>query len=159
MPSSPDQQILKLRQEIEHHNRLYYEGLATEINDQEFDALLRELRELEQQHPELITPDSPTQRVGGAPLDAFESVQHIVPMQSLDNTYAETEVADFVRRIQKLLPDEAIPLTIEPKVDGVAMSLLYENGRLVRAATRGDGVAGDNVLENIKTIRSIPLQL
>lgn len=159
MPSSFEQQILKLRQQIEHHNRLYYEGLATEITDQDFDALLRELRELEQQHPELITPDSPTQRVGGAPLEAFESVRHIVPMQSLDNTYAETEVADFVRRIQKLLPDEAIPLTVEPKVDGVAMSLLYENGRLVRAATRGDGVTGDNVLENIKTIRSIPLQL
>lgn len=159
MPSSFEEQILKLRQQIEHHNRLYYEGLATEITDQDFDALLRELRELEQQHPELITPDSPTQRVGGAPLEAFESVRHIVPMQSLDNTYAETEVADFVRRIQKLLPDEAIPLTVEPKVDGVAMSLLYEDGRLVRAATRGDGVAGDNVLENIKTIRSIPLQL
>lgn len=159
MPSSFEKQILKLRQEIEHHNRLYYEGLATEITDQDFDALLRELRELEQQHPELITPDSPTQRVGGAPIEAFESVRHIVPMQSLDNTYAEAEVADFVRRIQKLLPDEAIPLTVEPKVDGVAMSLLYENGRLVRAATRGDGVTGDNVLENIKTIRSIPLQL
>jgi DNA ligase (NAD+) len=156
---SPEQRIQKLRQEIEHHNRLYYEGHPTEVTDQEFDALLRDLRELEQQHPDLITPDSPTQRVGGAPLEAFESVRHIVPMQSLDNTYAETEVADFVRRIQKLLPDEAIPLTIEPKVDGVAMSLLYENGVLVRAATRGDGVTGDNVLENIKTIRSIPFRL
>jgi DNA ligase, NAD-dependent len=159
MASSPEQHILKLRQEIEHHNRLYYEGLPTEITDQEFDALLRQLRELEQQHPELITPDSPTQRVGGAPLEAFESVRHLVPMQSLDNTYDEGEVADFVRRIRKLLPGENIPLTVEPKVDGVAISLLYENGRLVRAATRGDGVTGDNVLENIKTIRSIPLQL
>jgi DNA ligase (NAD+) len=159
MASSSEQRILKLRQEIERHNQLYYQGLPTEITDQEFDAMLRELRELEQQHPELIMPDSPTQRVGGGPIDGFESVRHLVPMQSLDNTYAEGEVADFVRRIQKLLPGEEIPLTIEPKVDGVAMSLLYENGRLVRAATRGDGVTGDNVLENIKTIRSIPLQL
>lgn len=159
MPLSPEQRILQLRQEIERHNQLYYAGTPTEITDQDFDALLRELRELEEKHPELITPDSPTQRVGGAPIEAFESVRHLVPMQSLDNTYAEGEVADFVKRIQKLLPDEAIPLTVEPKVDGVAIALLYEDGRLVRAATRGDGVAGDNVLENIKTIRSIPLQL
>jgi DNA ligase (NAD+) len=159
MSLSPEHRILQLRQEIERHNRLYYEGAPTEITDQEFDALLRELRELEDPHPELVTPDSPTQRVGGAPIQAFEPVRHFVPMQSLDNTYQESEVADFVTRIQKLLPGETIPLTIEPKVDGVAISLLYEEGRLVRAATRGDGVTGDNVLENIKTIRSIPLQL
>src|SRR5690606_36088363 len=120
---------------------------------------LRTLRDLEEAHPELATPDSPTRRVGGAPIEAFVAVRHLVPMQSLDNTYSEGEVADFVRRLQKLLPGEALPLTVEPKVDGVAISLLYENGQLVRAATRGDGTVGDDVTENIKTIRSIPLQL
>lgn len=159
MASSPAHRIQHLREEIERHNRLYYESATPEISDQEFDALLRELQELEKEHPELVTPDSPTQRVGGGPIEGFEAVRHLVPMQSLDNTYSETEVADFVRRIQKLLPDEAIPLTVEPKVDGVAIALLYEGGRLVRAATRGDGVTGDNVLENVKTIRTVPLVL
>lgn len=159
MASLPESRILQLRQQIEHHNRLYYGGLTPEVSDQEFDALLRELRALEDAHPALATDDSPTRRVGGAPLEGFEAVRHFVPMQSLDNTYAEGEVADFVRRIQKLLPGGEISLTVEPKVDGVALSLLYENGLLVRAATRGDGVTGDNVLENIRTIRAIPLRL
>jgi DNA ligase (NAD+) len=159
MNSSPDARASRLRQEIDRHNRLYYAGEALEITDQAFDALLRELRDLEAAHPELVTPDSPTQRVGAAPLEAFESVRHLVPMQSLDNTYSEAEVAEFVARVQKLLPDEPLPLTVEPKVDGVAISLLYEDGVLTRAATRGDGVTGDNVLENIRTIRSIPLRL
>lgn len=159
MASLPESRILQLRQQIEHHNRLYYDGLTPEVSDQEFDALLRELRALEDAHPALATDDSPTRRVGGAPLEGFEAVRHFVPMQSLDNTYAEGEVADFVRRIQKLLPGGEISLTVEPKVDGVALSLLYENGLLVRAATRGDGVTGDNVLENIRTIRAIPLRL
>ena len=151
--------VLELTHELERHNRLYYEKAAPGITDQEFDALLRELREIEGKHPELVSPDSPTQKVGGTVLAAFEQVRHLVPMQSLDNTYSEEELGDFVRRLQKLLPEEVIPLTVEPKVDGVAISLLYENGKLVRAATRGDGTAGDDVTENIKTIRSIPLQL
>lgn len=159
MASLPESRILQLRQQIEHHNRLYYDGLTPEVSDQEFDALLRELRALEDAHPALATDDSPTRRVGGAPLEGFEAVRHFVPMQSLDNTYAEGEVADFVRRIQKLLPGGEISLTVEPKVDGVALSLLYENGLLVRAATRGDGVTGDNVLENVRTIRAIPLRM
>lgn len=151
--------MIWLRREIERHNQLYYQQAEPEVTDQEFDTLLRTLRDLEEAHPEVVTPDSPTRRVGGAPIEAFVAVRHLVPMQSLDNTYSEGEVADFVRRLQKLLPGEALPLTVEPKVDGVAISLLYENGQLVRAATRGDGTVGDDVTENIKTIRSIPLQL
>lgn len=158
-PLDPASQVIWLRREIDRHNHLYYQKTEPEITDQEFDALLRTLRDLEEAHPELATPDSPTRRVGGGPIEAFVSVRHLVPMQSLDNTYSEGEVADFVRRLQKLLPGEALPLTVEPKVDGVAISVLYEHGRLVRAATRGDGTMGDDVTENIKTIRSIPLQL
>jgi len=153
------QRALELTRDIDRHSSLYYERAAPEITDQEFDALLRELRDIEEKHPELASPDSPTQKVGGTVLAAFEQVRHLVPMQSLDNTYSEGELGDFVRRLQKLLPEETIPLTVEPKVDGVAISLLYENGKLVRAATRGDGTAGDDVTENIKTIRSIPRQL
>jgi len=156
MASSDEKRILELRREIARHNTLYYESAAPEISDREYDALYRELQDLESKHPGLISPESPTQQVGAAPLAAFQQVRHLVPMQSLDNTYSEEEVEDFVRRIQKLLPGEAIPLTVEPKVDGVAIALLYENGRLVRAATRGDGVAGDDVTENVRTIRSIP---
>jgi DNA ligase (NAD+) len=152
----PRERVNWLRQEIERHNALYYGEAAPGITDQEFDALLRELREVEEKHPELASPDSPTQRVGGAPLEAFVQVRHLVPMQSLDNTYSEAEVGEFVRRMQKLLPGEIIPVTIEPKVDGVAISLLYENGKFVRAATRGDGVMGDDVTENVRTIRAIP---
>ena len=157
--SSPEKRIPELRHEIGRHNQLYYEQAVPEILDQEFDALLRELQELEANHSELVVGDSPTQRVGGTPLEAFESVSHLVPMQSLDNTYSEEEVADFVQRIQKLLPGEKIPLTIELKIDGVAISLLYEGGRLVRAATRGDGTRGDDVTENIRTIAAIPKRL
>lgn len=156
---SPEERIPELRREIERHNQLYYEQVEPEVSDQEFDALLRELQELEASHPELVVDDSPTQRVGGAPLEAFVSVPHLVAMQSLDNTYSEEEVADFVRRMQKLLPDERIPLTIELKIDGVAISLLYEKGALVRAATRGDGTRGDDVTENIRTIATVPARL
>jgi DNA ligase (NAD+) len=153
---SLQEQAASLRQEIEKHNSLYYQNAAPEISDQAFDALLRELRDLEILHPELQTPDSPTLHVGGAPLEAFAPARHLVRMQSLDNTYSENEVTDFVTRIAKLLPGEEFSLTIEPKVDGVAISLLYEDGRLVRAATRGDGTTGDDVTENIRTIRNIP---
>ncbi len=148
-----------LRDEIRKHDRLYYEQAAPVITDREYDRLYRELVDLETQFPELIAPDSPTQRVGGKPLEAFAQIQHRVPMLSLDNTYSEAEVANFYRRITKLLPDEEIPVVIEPKVDGVAVSLFYENGKLKYAATRGDGLVGDDITQNIKTIRAIPEKL
>lgn len=148
-----------LRAELERHNRLYYEHAAPEISDQEFDALLRELQDLEDRHPEFAAEDSPTRRVGGKPLEEFASAKHLVPMQSLDNTYSPEELREFVVRIRKLAEGRTIYFTIEPKVDGVAISLLYENGRLIRAATRGDGVTGDDVTQNILTISSIPHRL
>lgn len=146
----------ELRRLIEQHNRRYYQEAAPTISDREYDELYRELAELEKQHPELVAPDSPTQKVGGAPLSAFSQVTHRAPMLSLDNTYSEEEVAEFYARLQRLLPDEKIPVVIEPKVDGVAVSLLYENGRLKYAATRGDGTVGDDITQNVRTIRSVP---
>ena len=115
--------------------------------------------QIEEKFPGLVSPDSPTQKVGGTPLKAFASVTHRAPMLSLDNTYSEEEVGDFFRRIQRLLPNEKIPVVIEPKVDGVAVSLLYENGQLAYAATRGDGAVGDDITQNIRTIRSVPARL
>lgn len=151
--------VAQLRGQIEDHNRRYYEEAAPAISDREYDRLYKELVDLETRFPGLISPDSPTQRVGGKPLKAFEQVRHRVPMLSLDNTYSEKEVADFYARITRLLPNEKIPVVIEPKVDGVAVSLLYENGKLRYAATRGDGVVGDDITQNIKTIRSVPERL
>jgi DNA ligase (NAD+) len=151
--------ISQLREEIWKHDRLYYEEAAPIISDREYDRLYKELVDLETQFPDLVTPGSPTQRVGGKSLEAFAQIQHRAPMLSLDNTYSEEEVANFYKRITRLLPDEKIPVVIEPKVDGVAVSLLYENGRLRHAATRGDGITGDDITQNIKTIRSIPERL
>ncbi len=145
--------------EIEEHNRRYYEEAAPTIEDRDYDKLYRELVGLEAQFPQFASPDSPTQRVGGKPLEAFAQVTHRVPMLSLDNTYSEEEIADFYRRVQKLLPNEKIPVVIEPKVDGVAVSLFYEKGRLRYAATRGDGTVGDDITQNIRTIRTVPAQL
>jgi DNA ligase (NAD+) len=156
---SPKFRIEQLRSQISYHDRLYYEQAKPEISDREYDALYRELVDLERAHPELIAPDSPTQKVGGRPQAAFAQVEHLVPMQSLDNTYSAEEIGDFVERLQRLLPGEEIPMTIEPKVDGVAIALLYEKGRLVRAATRGDGTTGDEVTRNIRTIGVIPVKL
>ena len=149
----------QLRDEIRRHDRLYYEKAAPIISDREYDRLYKELVDLETQFPDLATPDSPTQRVGGKPLKAFEQVPHLIPMLSLDNTYSEEEVKNFYARIQRLLPNEKIPVVIEPKVDGVAVSLIYENGRLRQAATRGDGTVGDDITQNIRTIRSVPERL
>jgi len=151
--------VAQLRREIAEHNRRYYEEAAPAISDREYDKLYQELVELETEFPELATPDSPTQRVGGKPLKAFAQITHLVPMLSLDNTYSEEEVANFYSRISKLLPDEKIPVVIEPKVDGVAVSLLYENGTLRHAATRGDGTVGDDITQNIRTIKSVPGKL
>src|SRR5438874_4317066 len=151
--------IQQLREEIRKHDRLYYEEAAPIISDREYDRLYKELVDLETQFPDLITPHSPTQRVGGKPLKAFEQVSHVIPMLSLDNTYSEEEVKNFHALIRRLLPNEKIPVVIEPKVDGVAVSLIYENGRLRQAATRGDGNVGDNITQNIRTIRSVPERL
>lgn len=156
---SPQSRIKELREQISHHDRLYYDQAKPEITDREYDALYRELLDLERFHPEFLTTDSPTQKVGGRPQGAFVQVSHLVPMQSLDNTYSGEEIEDFVDRLRRLLPGEEIPLTIEPKVDGVAITLLYEKGRLVRAATRGDGTTGDEVTRNVRTIGIIPATL
>jgi DNA ligase (NAD+) len=151
--------VARLRLEIEEHNRRYYEETAPTISDREYDRLYAELVGLETCFPQLMTPDSPTQRVGGKPLQAFAQIEHRVPMLSLDNTYSEEEVANFYARITRLLPNEKIPVVVEPKVDGVAVSLLYENGKLKYAATRGDGLVGDDITQNIRTIRSVPERL
>ena len=149
----------ELRELIREHDHHYYQEAAPIISDREYDRLYKELVDLETRFPQLIIPDSPTQRVGGKPLQAFAQIEHRTPMLSLDNTYSEEEVANFYARLARLLPQEKIPVVIEPKVDGVAVSLLYENGRLRHAATRGDGVVGDDITQNIKTIRSIPERL
>jgi DNA ligase (NAD+) len=153
----------ELRQEIRHHDELYYQKAAPEISDQEYDALLRRLLELETAHPDWVTPDSPSQRVGGAPIAGFASVRHVLRMMSIDNTYDEAAVREFDTRVRKLLGAEGggqdIGYTCEPKIDGVSLSLRYENGLLVTAATRGDGVTGDDVTQNARTIRNIPLRL
>ena len=148
--------IKDLREAIDRHNDLYYSQAAPEISDREFDSLLRELHDLEALYPSLATPDSPTRRVGGKPLEEFAPAKHLVPMQSLDNTYSPEEVREFISRLRKLAEDRALHFTIEPKVDGVAISLLYERGRLVRASTRGDGTTGDDVTQNVRTIANIP---
>ena len=153
------QRIAQLRREIEEHNRRYYEEAAPTISDREYDQLYRELVDLEKQFPDLAKGESPTQRVGGKPLKAFGQITHRAPMLSLDNTYSEEEVTDFYRRLERLLPNKKIPVVIEPKVDGVAVSLLYEKGKLQYAATRGDGTVGDDITQNILTIRSVPRQL
>ena len=155
----PEERLQELHRQISHHDRLYYEQAKPEITDREYDSLYRELVDLERAHPELLSSDSPTQKVGGRPQGSFAQVQHLLPMQSLDNTYSGEEIGNFVERLQRLLPGEKIPMTIEPKVDGVAIALLYEKGRLIRAATRGDGTLGDEVTRNIRTIREIPSRL
>src|SRR6266436_692998 len=154
-----ERKIAQLREEIRKHDRLYYQDAAPIISDREYDRLYKELVDLETEFPDLLTPDSPTQRVGGKPLQAFAQIQHRAPMLSLDNTYSEEEVANFYKRITRLLPAERIPVVIEPKVDGVAVAVMYEKGRLKYAATRGDGFVGDDITQNIKTIRSVPHQL
>ncbi len=173
MPT-PQERILELRRQIDHHNRLYYEHAQPEISDQAFDELMRELTELETAHPELVTPDSPTQRVGGAPLEGFVTVRHAQPMFSIDNTYNEGELRAWHQRIIKTLatsgddvggnlfsPSSPISpaYVVEPKVDGLAVSLRYKQGKLVLAATRGDGKQGDDITANARTIRDIPIQL
>lgn len=152
-------EILKLRQEINRHNTLYYQQAKPEISDFEFDKLMQRLIELEKEHPELLTPDSPSQRVGGLPLKGFKSVTHSVPMLSLDNTYSLEELYAFDTRVKKFLAKDEVDYFVEEKIDGVSIALIYENGLLALGATRGDGKRGDDITENIKTISSIPLKL
>ncbi|MDV6319732.1 NAD-dependent DNA ligase LigA [Chromohalobacter sp. HP20-39] len=150
-----------LRQQLEDANYHYYVEDAPQITDAEYDKLLRELQSLEAEHPELVTPDSPTQRVGAAPAERFEEVTHAVPMLSLDNAFDEAELAAFVKRVaDKLERDgETLAFCCEPKLDGLAVALIYENGQLVQGATRGDGRTGEDVTLNLRTVRSIPLKL
>ena len=149
-----------LRGLIEKHNYRYFVLDQPEISDAEFDSLVRELRELEQAHPELVTPDSPTQRVGGAPLAGFPEVEHRVPMLSLENAFEEQDVVAFDRRIRERLGmEEEIEYACEPKMDGLALSVQYTDGVLSLAATRGDGTTGEDVTQNVRTIRSLPLKL
>ncbi len=153
-------EIEKLRKEIHYHNYRYYVLDDPVISDAEYDRLFRRLQELEEQFPDLITPDSPTQRVGAEPLEAFETVQHTVPMLSLDNAFTEEEVREFDARLHRLLQmDAPFEYTVEPKIDGVAVELVYQDGRFVLGSTRGDGVTGENITANLKTLPQIPLQL
>jgi len=151
--------IEQLRNEIRRHDRLYYVEARPEIGDADYDALYRELEALEREHPEWTSPDSPTQRVGGAPLSAFKQVRHDPPMMSLDKTHSRDDLVDFDTFLRRQLPEEGWDYVVEPKVDGVAISLLYEKGVLTRAATRGNGEVGDDITANVKTIRSIPLSI
>ena len=159
MSHSLAQRVKQLRDEINHHNQLYYLEAQPEISDEQYDRLMRELLDLEKQHPELVTADSPSQRVGGAPIESFRTVTHALRMMSIDNTYAAGEVREFDRRVREGLPGHTPQYVLEPKVDGVAVNLRYEKGTLVLAATRGDGRRGDDITANVRTIRSIPLQL
>jgi DNA ligase (NAD+) len=158
MPT-PKQEISDLRKQIEHHDHLYYVEARPEISDREYDKLLARLRELEEAHPDLVTPDSPTQRVGGKPLEGFTHVTHAVPMLSIDNTYNEDDLREFDGRVSKGLAGEPYEYIVDPKIDGVSASLRYEDGTFVLGATRGDGKTGDDITANLKTIRAIPLKL
>ena len=151
-------EIIKLRRELERHNKLYYVLDAPVISDYDYDMLMEKLKALEAEHPELVTPDSPTQRVGGVPLSQFEQVRHQVPLESLTDVFSYEELFAFGERMDSLLPD-GHDYVVEPKIDGLSMSLEYENGVFVRGATRGDGLIGENVTENLRTVRSLPLHI
>ncbi|MEM8498681.1 MAG: NAD-dependent DNA ligase LigA [Pseudomonadota bacterium] len=161
MPETPAVlRVQELREQLHHHNHLYHVLDAPDIPDAEYDRLLRELQNLEAQHPELFDANSPSQRVGSPILDKFTSVEHLVPMLSLDNVFSEDELIAFEQRLQERLDsEESINFTCEPKLDGIAVSLLYERGSFVRAATRGDGRRGEDISANVRTIASVPLKL
>lgn len=162
MPHDPEQareRVAQLRKEIERHNYYYYVLDNPVVSDAQYDKMMRELEELEQNYPALATPYSPTRRVGGKPREGFTSVRHFTPMLSLSNAFDEQELRDFDRRVRQALPGEEVSYVVEPKIDGLAVSLYYENGLLVRGATRGDGETGEDITENLRTIRSVPLRL
>jgi DNA ligase (NAD+) len=157
--SDLSRKVNELRARINRANYEYYILDNPTISDAEYDRLMQELQAIETAHPELITPDSPTQRVGATPLTEFQTVTHRIPMISLDNAMNEGEIHDFVNRVQKFLPGETIEFVAEPKIDGLAVELVYENGVLTAGSTRGDGLTGEDILQNLKTIRAIPLKL
>ncbi len=159
MAKNSEKEIARLREEIRYHEHRYYVLDDPEISDFEFDALMRRLQELEQKHPELVTPDSPTQRVGGQPADEFPKVRHPAPMLSLANTYSVGDLEDFDRRVRELAGRATVEYVAELKLDGLSMALTYQDGRLVHGVTRGDGETGEDVTTNVKTIRSVPLRL
>ncbi|HET9284377.1 MAG TPA: NAD-dependent DNA ligase LigA [Candidatus Angelobacter sp.] len=164
-PATKDKQketareIEKLRDEIRHHEYLYYVLDAPELPDADFDRLMQELKKLEAAHPELITPDSPTQRVGGKPREGFVKIEHSRPMLSLDNAYNEQELRDWDRRVHELAGSDKIEYVCEFKLDGMSMALTYEDGKLLRGVTRGDGSVGEDVTTNVRTMRSVPLSI
>jgi len=159
-PASVRQRVAELRAEIDAHNHRYYVLDDPSVPDAEYDKLMLELVQLETQHGELVTPESPTQRVGAAPIAGFQQVRHELPMLSLDNAFSAESVHEFDRRVSDRLDvSDAIVYAIEPKLDGIAISILYQHGKLVRAATRGDGATGEDVTHNVRTIHSVPLQL
>ncbi|GAB4516270.1 MAG: NAD-dependent DNA ligase LigA [Phycisphaerales bacterium] len=159
VPKEIREQARRLRDELRRADVAYYRDAKPFLTDREYDEKLRTLADLEAAHPALEDPNSPTARVGGAPSEGFETVRHSVPMLSIDNTYNEDEVREWVARCRKALPDEAITFVVDPKVDGVALSLRYERGALVRAVTRGDGSEGDDITANVRAMRSVPLTL
>src|SRR5437762_6206445 len=161
MSTDPEQRLEELRRAIRHHEERYYLHNDPEISDEEFDRLLHELEQLEAAHPDLVTVDSPTQRVAGRPVEGFETVEHLAPMLSLDNAYNEEELKAFDERVRRAagLGDGPVAYVAEIKIDGLSIALTYEDGRLVRGATRGDGVRGEEVTANVRTIRAIPLAL
>lgn len=158
-PENPQEAIDSLRETLRHHEYLYYVLDTPEVSDEQYDAWMRELRALEQAHPELITPDSPTQRVGGKPKEGFAKVAHSRPMLSLDNAYDEAELRDWDRRVQDLADGEKVEYVCELKLDGLSLALTYQDGNLLRGVTRGDGVIGEDVTTNVRTIRSVPLSI
>lgn len=157
--TSDASRINELRKLIRIHDRKYYVEAAPVISDREYDQFMNELKELEAKHPQLVTPDSPTQRIGDAPVDELTQVTHRVPMLSIDNSYSPEELKEFAARTEKMLPGESTEWVVELKIDGVAVSVIYENGQLVRAVTRGNGQVGDDITHNIKTVAGVPLSL
>src|SRR6185295_8965594 len=162
-PQQAAERISKLSKEIRHHDYLYYVKDAPEVADEAYDRLFRELKELEEQFPDLRAADSPTQRVAGKPVDSFPTVVHAAPMLSLDSDQAEASLVRFDERLRKTLaaahPDLQVAYTLEPKLDGASLELVYEGGVLTRASTRGDGRQGEGVTENVRTIAAVPLRL
>ncbi|MDD3151072.1 MAG: hypothetical protein PHV68_09625, partial [Candidatus Gastranaerophilales bacterium] len=151
--------IAKLRDEINHHRYLYHVLDRTEISDAALDSLKNELEKLERQYPEFITPDSPTQRIGGAPLEKFNKVKHSAPMMSIFDAFSPLDMQDWEKRLEKIMPGQRLDYYAELKMDGLAVALIYEKGRFVLGATRGDGEIGEDVTQNLKTIEAIPLVL
>ncbi len=160
IPDEIINEITRLREEIRRHDSLYYVLDSPEISDAEYDLLFRRLQELEKEYPELITPDSPTQRVGGQPLEKFGEIPHALPMLSLSNVFEESEIREFDQRVRRAFPNgKHLEYVVEPKLDGVALELIYENGLLISGSTRGDGYIGEDVTANVRTVKAIPLRL